>query len=195
MRYLWVKCCRLFYLIFFGENMNKVLLLLRYGDYFFMERKGKELYFPYVETEAEITDYKENKEKWKILNKEIKNWFIKKFGIGFDVEAGKTCNKNYGFCFIDIEEAYDNDESVDSNIILEKLKDLKLVNMDVGLDGGFDKLGTGLLEDKDERIALNKDNYIAFKEAYEMNYSDYPPFYFQHLTPVFDEVYKDQNKK
>lgn len=176
--------------LFFWKNMNKVLLLLRYGDDFFMEKKGRELYFPYVETELEITDYKE-----KNLNKEIRNWFDNRFGIGLDVEVGRTNDKSYGFCFIDIEEAYDNDESVDSEIILEKLKGFKLVSMNVGLDGGFDKLGTGLLEDKDGRIALNKDNYIAFKEAYEMNYSDYPPFYFQHLTSVFNEAYKDQNKK
>lgn len=171
---------------FFLENMNKVLLLLRYGDDFFMEKKGREFYFPYVETELETNDE---------LNKEIRNWFVNRFGIGFDVEAGKTNDKSYGFCFIDIEEAYDNDKSVDSGIILEKLKDFKLVSMNVGLDGGFDRLGTGLLEDEDGRIALNKDNYIAFREAYKMNYSDYSPFYFQHLTPVFNEAYKDQNKK
>lgn len=170
--------------------MNKVFLFLSYGDDFYMEKKGNELFFPYIETNLKISDEDEN------LNKEVNNYLIKKFGVNFeDYLSISKVDETWGVAFIEVEDGRDaiTHDCVDGNAFLEKMKTLnfKLLSKDCGL-GGFENK---MIDNGEEKIALTEDNYLVFKWLYDNYFYQLedgyiPPFYFQHLTPTFANAYK-----
>lgn len=184
--------------LFFNMEMSKIYFCLYCGEDFIMWKKGNKLYFPFLETNLEMKE--ENQE---VLSQEINEFLGKHFGAREEEECCYI-EDGVGIYVRDIEEILrlEEDDTFTFEDFLKAVKD-EIVVVDSNRGLSKDKTDTFMIHSLDNRIlsnggleiALNEDNYEAFKLSCKGFEGNQEPYNFQLLTPIFEKAYKEKRKQ